>query len=224
MTNNYDNLSDISNINAISSNKNNVISNQQNNNTNKLITNNNIATNNNITTNNQINKITNDNQLKTNNTQITNTTAVKTNIINTNANPPKEPELPNPPVIPDPPTPPATQNNNTQNNTVSYLDGNLYKTQWTDTLTSIATKELGDARKWPMIFAANDNIFTDPDKIVFNVNIKLPDDGKKKIEDMNEYEKRTLYNAYIKVADRYIELGKTNMANIVKNAANNIIK
>ena len=75
-----------------------------------------------------------------------------------------------------------------------------------------------------MIFAANDNIFTDPDKIVFNVNIKIPDDGKKKIEDMNQTEKKNLYDAYIKVADRYIELGRTNLSNIVRNAANNIIK
>ena len=226
MTNDYDDLSDISNINAISSNQNNLISNQ-NNNANKVtnnITTNNTPTNNIVTNNaitNQINKITNDNQLKTNNIQ-TNTTAVKTNTINTNINPPKEPELPKPPVIPDPPTPPATQNNNTPNNAVSYIGGNLYKTKWTDTLTSIATKELGDARKWPMIFAANDNIFTDPDKIVFNVNIKIPDDGKKKIEDMNQSEKKNLYDAYIKVADRYIELGKTNLANIVRNTANNI--
>lgn len=222
MTNDYDDLSDISNINAISSNQNNLISNQ-NDNANKIT--NNIVTNNtptnNIVTNNQINKITNDTQVKTNNIQ-TNTAVVKTNTINTNVTPPKEPELPNPPVIPDPPTPPATQNNNTQNNTVSYIDGNVYKTKWTDTLTSIATKELGDARKWPMIFAANDNIFTDPDKIVFNVNIKIPNDGKKKIEDMNQTEKKNLYDAYMKVADRYIELGKTNMANIVRNAANNI--
>ena len=222
MTNDYDDLSDISNINAMSSNQNNLISNQ-NNNANKIT--NNIVTNNtptnNIVTNNQINKITNDTQVKTNNIQ-TNTAVVKTNTINTNVTPPKEPELPNPPVIPDPPTPPATQNNNTQNNTVSYIDGNVYKTKWTDTLTSIATKELGDARKWPMIFAANDNIFTDPDKIVFNVNIKIPNDGKKKIEDMNQTEKKNLYDAYMKVADRYIELGKTNMANIVRNAANNI--
>ena len=222
MTNDYDDLSDISNINAMSSNQNNLISNQ-NDNANKIT--NNIVTNNtptnNIVTNNQINKITNDTQAKTNNIQ-TNTAVVKTNTINTNVTPPKEPELPNPPVIPDPPTPPATQNNNTQNNTVSYIDGNVYKTKWTDTLTSIATKELGDARKWPMIFAANDNIFTDPDKIVFNVNIKIPNDGKKKIEDMNQTEKKNLYDAYMKVADRYIELGKTNMANIVRNAANNI--
>ena len=220
MTNDYDSLSDISNINAISSNRNNLISNQQNNNTNNIAANNNITTNNAVN-NNQINKITNDTQVKTNNIQ-TNTAVVKTNTINTNVTPPKEPELPNPPVIPDPPTPPATQNNNTQNNTVSYIDGNVYKTKWTDTLTSIATKELGDARKWPMIFAANDNIFTDPDKIVFNVNIKIPNDGKKKIEDMNQTEKKNLYDAYMKVADRYIELGKTNMANIVRNAANNI--
>ena len=211
MTNDYDSLSDISNINAISSNRNNLISNQQNNNTNNIAANNNITTNNAVN-NNQINKITNDTQVKTNNIQ-TNTAVVKTNTINTNVTPPKEPELPNPP---------ATQNNNTQNNTVSYIDGNVYKTKWTDTLTSIATKELGDARKWPMIFAANDNIFTDPDKIVFNVNIKIPNDGKKKIEDMNQTEKKNLYDAYMKVADRYIELGKTNMANIVRNAANNI--
>lgn len=219
ITNDYDNLSDISNINAISSNINNIMTNQQN--TNNIITNNAIATNNTLNNTNQIK--TNNNQVKTNNTQ-TNIAAVKTNTINTNVTPPKEPELPNPPVIPDPPTPPTTQNNNIQNNATSYIDGNVYKTKWTDTLTSIAIKELGDSRKWPMIFAANDNIFTDPDKIVFNVNIKIPDDGKKKIEDMNQTEKKNLYDAYMKVADRYIELGKTNMANIVRNAANNIIK
>ncbi|MBW5408975.1 hypothetical protein E6A50_01120, partial [Brachyspira hampsonii] len=144
--------------------------------------------------------------------------------------PPKEPEI-TPPTPPNPPPNPPAANtnasvNNTQanNNTFAYST-DTYKTKWTDTLSSIATAELGDSRRWPSIAVLNQNIINNnPDSIVFNINIKIPNGGKKKIEDMNDNEKRALYNDYIKVSEMYLKMGKQNLANTIKNQANSILK
>ena len=131
-----------------------------------------------------------------------------------------QPNLPNPPVITTPP-PNPTQNSN-QNRT-SYLSGNTYRTKWTDTLTSIASSELGDARRWPTIYVMNENIFRDPDSLVFNRDIKIPE-NKKKIEDMTAEEKRALYDDYMRVAQVYLNIGKTNSANTLRNRARLIVR
>ena len=131
-----------------------------------------------------------------------------------------QPNLPNPPVITTPP-PNPTQNSN-QNRT-SYLGGNTYRTKWTDTLTSIASSELGDARRWPTIYVMNENIFRDPDSLVFNRDIRIPE-NKKKIEDMTAEEKRALYDDYMRVAQVYLNIGKTNSANTLRNRARLIVR
>ena len=131
-----------------------------------------------------------------------------------------QPNLPNPPVITTPP-PNPTQNSN-QNRT-SYLSGNTYRTKWTDTLTSIASSELGDARRWPTIYVMNENIFRDPDSLVFNRDIRIPE-NKKKIEDMTAEEKRALYDDYMRVAQVYLNIGKTNSANTLRNRARLIVR
>ena len=111
------------------------------------------------------------------------------------------------------------------NNTSAYTsDANVYKTQWNDTLSSIATKELGDGRRWPSIFVLNQNVLNNPDSIVFNIYIKIPKGGKKKVDDMNDSEKKSLYNDYMKVAEIYSRIGKENFANTIKSQANSILK
>ena len=172
----------------------------------------------------------NENTENTNtNLQTNNTSTVATNnVINTNntisqANTniaPPQPNLPNPPVIPNPPSNP-TQNSN-QNRT-SYLGGNTYRTKWTDTLTSIASSELGDARRWPTIYVMNENIFRDPDNLVFNRDIRIPE-SKKKVDDMTAEEKRALYDDYMRVAQVYLNMGKTNSANTLRNRARLIVQ
>lgn len=162
--------------------------------------------------------------LQTNNTSTvaTNNDNNITNTIsqaNTNIAPP-QPNLPNPPVIPNPPSNP-TQNSN-QNRT-SYLGGNTYRTKWTDTLTSIASSELGDARRWPTIYVMNENIFRDPDNLVFNRDIRIPE-SKKKVDDMTAEEKRALYDDYMRVAQVYLNMGKTNSANTLRNRARLIVQ
>ena len=148
---------------------------------------------------------------------------------NTAPTPPKEPEITPPTPPTPPPNPPAANTNagaNMQNNTgttVSY-NSDTYKTKWTDTLTSIAISELGDGRRWPSIFVLNEEIMNNPDSIVFNRDIKIPKGGKKKVEDMNDTEKRQLYNDYIKVSQIYQKIGKQSLANAIKTQANAIIK
>ena len=167
------------------------------------------------------------------NTQ-TNTVRPQTNTqqrpqTNTAPTPPKEPEITPPTPPTPPPNPPAANTNagaNMQNNTgttVSY-NSDTYKTKWTDTLTSIAISELGDGRRWPSIFVLNEEIMNNPDSIVFNRDIKIPKGGKKKVEDMNDTEKRQLYNDYIKVSQIYQKIGKQSLANAIKTQANAIIK
>ncbi|WP_249023403.1 hypothetical protein, partial [Brachyspira hampsonii] len=190
-------------------------------------------------TNNAANTQTNTVRPQTNNAVNTQTNTVRpqtNNAANTQTNtaaaptPPKEPEIP-PPTPPNPPPNPPAANtnasvNNTQanNNTFAYST-DTYKTKWTDTLSSIATAELGDSRRWPSIAVLNQNIINNnPDSIVFNINIKIPNGGKKKIEDMNDNEKRALYNDYIKVSEMYLKMGKQNLANTIKNQANSILK
>ena len=182
-------------------------------------------------TNNTVNTQTNITRPQTNNAanNQTNTTRPQTNTA-TPPTPPKEPEI-TPPTPPTPPpnTPTANTNaaaNNTQanNNALAY-DTDTYKTKWTDTLSSIATAELGDSRRWPSIAVLNENIIkNNPDSIVFNIDIKIPNGGKKKIEDMNDSEKRALYNDYIKVSEMYAKMGKQNLANTIKSQANSILK
>ena len=162
--------------------------------------------------------------LQTNNTStaLTNNANNTTNTIsqaNTNIAPPR-PNLPNPPVIPNPPQNP-TQNSN--QNRSSYLGGNTYRTKWTDTLTSIASSELGDARRWPTIYVMNENIFRDPDNLVFNRDIRIPE-SKKKVDDMTAEEKRALYDDYMRVAQVYLNMGKTNSANTLRNRARLIVQ
>ena len=101
----------------------------------------------------------------------------------------------------------------------------IYKTKWTDTLSSIATAELGDSRRWPSIAVLNENIIkNNPDSIVFNIDIKIPNGGKKKIEDMNDSEKKALYNDYMKVSEMYVKMGKKNLADTIKSQAASILK
>ena len=197
-------------------------------------TNNTINTQTNTTrpqTNNTVNTQTNITRPQTNNAanNQTNTTRPQTNTA-TPPTPPKEPEI-TPPTPPTPPPNPPTANtnaaaNNTQanNNALAY-DTDTYKTKWTDTLSSIATAKLGDSRRWPSIAVLNENIIkNNPDSIVFNIDIKIPNGGKKKIEDMNDSEKRALYNDYIKVSEMYAKMGKQNLANTIKSQANSILK
>lgn len=149
----------------------------------------------------------------TNNTNNSVNTVIQSNIMS-----PPQPNLPNPPTVPSPPQTPTSQN------TSSYLGGNTYKTKWNDTLTSIASSELGDARRWPTIYVMNENIFPDPDSLVFNKNIRLPEGGKKNVGEMNSEEKRALYNDYMRVSQVYLNMGKTNLANVMKNRAESIIR
>lgn len=158
--------------------------------------------------------------------EISDITEVSNNNINNNNNivqadtniAPVRPDLPNPPVIPAPPSNPTAQN------TSAYLGGSVYRTKWTDTLSSIASSELGDSRRWPTIYVMNENIFEDPDSLVFNKDIRIPEGSKKKIEDMTAEEKRALYNDYIRVSQAYLNMGKTNSANALRNRADSIIK
>ena len=161
----------------------------------------------------------NENTENTNANLQTNNTTNTISQANTNIAPPR-PNLPNPPVIPNPP-PNPTQNSN-QNRT-SYLGGNTYRTKWTDTLTSIASSELGDARRWPTIYVMNENIFRDPDNLVFNRDIRIPE-TKKKVDDMTAEEKRALYDDYMRVAQVYLNMGKTNSANTLRNRARLIVQ
>lgn len=170
---------------------------------------------------------TNNNENIANTNSQTNNSTVATNNVtntisraNTNITPP-QPNLPNPPVIPNPPPNPQSQNSN-QNRT-SYLGGNTYRTKWTDTLTSIASSELGDARRWPSIYVMNENIFKDPDSLVFNKDIKIPE-NKKKIDDMTAEEKRALYDDYMRVVQVYLSIGKTNSANTLRSRARLIVR
>ena len=170
---------------------------------------------------------TNNNENNANTNAQTNNTTVATNNVtntisraNTNITTP-QPNLPNPPVIPNPPPNPKSQNSN-QNRT-SYLGGNTYRTKWTDTLTSIASSELGDARRWPSIYVMNENIFKDPDSLVFNKDIKIPE-NKKKIDDMTAEEKRALYDDYMRVVQVYLSIGKTNSANTLRSRARLIVR
>ena len=174
--------------------------------------------------------ISNENTSNTNLQTNNNSPASTNNVININTNNTisqadtniaiPQPNLPNPPVITTPP-PNPTQNSN-QNRT-SYLGGNTYRTKWTDTLTSIASSELGDARRWPTIYVMNENIFRDPDSLVFNRDIRIPE-NKKKIEDMTAEEKRALYDDYMRVAQVYLNIGKTNSANTLRNRARLIVR
>ena len=101
-----------------------------------------------------------------------NNTVIQSNIATSpKPNLPNTPNIPNPPIIPNPPA----------KNTNAYLGGNTYRTKWTDTLTSIASSELGDARRWPTIYVMNENIFKDPDSLVFNKDIRIPEGAKKKL-------------------------------------------
>ena len=174
--------------------------------------------------------ISNENTSNTNLQTNNNSPASTNNVININTNNTisqadtniaiPQPNLPNPPVITTPP-PNPTQNSN-QNRT-SYLSGNTYRTKWTDTLTSIASSELGDARRWPTIYVMNENIFRDPDSLVLNRDIRIPE-NKKKIEDMTAEEKRALYDDYMRVAQVYLNIGKTNSANTLRNRARLIVR
>ena len=197
--NNAEEIDNIENTNEISTNPTNDI--------NAVITE---QTNNNENTNSQTNNAT----IATNN--VTNTISRA----NTNITTP-QPNLPNPPVIPNPPPNPTSQNSN-QNRT-SYLGGNTYRTKWTDTLTSIASSELGDARRWPSIYVMNENIFKDPDSLVFNKDIKIPE-NKKKIDDMTAEEKMALYDDYMRVVQVYLNIGKTNSANTLRSRARLIVR
>lgn len=144
-----------------------------------------------------------------------NNTIIQSNIATSpKPNLPNTPNIPNPPIIPNPPA----------KNTNAYFGGNTYRTKWTDTLTSIASSELGDARRWPTIYVMNENIFKDPDSLVFNKDIKIPEGAKKKVDEMNSEERRALYNDYMRVAEIYLSIGKTNSANTIKSRANSIIK
>ena len=144
-----------------------------------------------------------------------NNTVIQSNIATSpKPNLPNTPNIPNPPIIPNPPA----------KNTNAYLGGNTYRTKWTDTLTSIASSELGDARRWPTIYVMNENIFKDPDSLVFNKDIKIPEGAKKKVDEMNSEERKALYNDYMRVAEIYLSIGKTNSANTIKSRANSIIK
>ena len=192
-------------------------------------------------TNNTVNTQTNTTRPQTNNTvnTQTNTTRPQTNnavntqtnnAVNTQTNtatpptPPKEPEI-TPPTPPTPPPNPPTANTNAAANNTQANNTDTYKTKWTDTLSSIATAELGDSRRWPSIAVLNENVIkNNPDSIVFNIDIKIPNGGKKKIEDMNDSEKRALYNDYMKVSEMYLKMGKQNLANSIKAQANSILK
>ena len=144
-----------------------------------------------------------------------NNTVIQSNIATSpKPNLPNTPNIPNPPIIPNPPA----------KNTNAYFGGNTYRTKWTDTLTSIASSELGDARRWPTIYVMNENIFKDPDSLVFNKDIRIPEGAKKKVDEMNSEERRALYNDYMRVAEIYLNIGKTNSANTIKSKANSIIK
>ena len=144
-----------------------------------------------------------------------NNTVIQSNIATSpKPNLPNTPNIPNPPIIPNPPA----------KNTNAYLGGNTYRTKWTDTLTSIASSELGDARRWPTIYVMNENIFKDPDSLVFNKDIRIPEGAKKKVDEMNAEERKALYNDYMRVAEIYLSIGKTNSANTIKSRANSIIK
>ena len=90
-------------------------------------------------------------------------------------------------------------------------------------MTSIASSELGDARRWPTIYVMNENIFRDPDNLVFNRDIRIPE-SKKKVDDMTAEEKRALYDDYMRVAQVYLNMGKTNSANTLRNRARLIVQ
>lgn len=184
--------------------------------TNNIISSSTTNTNENISQTNETENITNEIS-KTNDIKAvsSNNTVIQSNIATSpKPNLPNTPNIPNPPIIPNPPA----------KNTNAYLGGNTYRTKWTDTLTSIASSELGDARRWPTIYVMNENIFKDPDSLVFNKDIRIPEGAKKKVDEMNSEERRALYNDYMRVAEIYLSIGKTNSANTIKSRANSIIK
>ena len=184
--------------------------------TNNIISSTTTNTNENISQTNETENITNEIS-KTNDIKAvsSNNTVIQSNIATSpKPNLPNTPNIPNPPIIPNPPA----------KNTNAYFGGNTYRTKWTDTLTSIASSELGDARRWPTIYVMNENIFKDPDSLVFNKYIRIPEGAKKKVDEMNAEERRALYNDYMRVAEIYLSIGKTNSANTMKSRANSIIK
>lgn len=185
--------------------------------TNNIISSTTTNTNENISQTNETENITNEisktNDIaKQNSDKVIETNDIKS--VSSKPNLPNTPNIPNPPIIPNPPA----------KNTNAYFGGNTYRTKWTDTLTSIASSELGDARRWPTIYVMNENIFKDPDSLVFNKDIRIPEGAKKKVDEMNAEERRALYNDYMRVAEIYLSIGKTNSANTIKSRANSIIK
>ncbi len=158
------------------------------------------------------------------NTVSTNTVRPQTNnIVNINAASPQTNNTVNTNAV-------RPQTNNTLSTSTSAFETiqnnntDIYKTKWTDTLSSIATSELGDGKRWPSIAVLNENIINNPDNIVFNMDIKIPKAEKKKLEDMSSDEKKALYNDYIKVAEIYLKIGKENLANSIKSQADSILK
>ncbi len=158
------------------------------------------------------------------NTVSTNTVRPQTNnIVNINAASPQTNNTVNTNAV-------RPQTNNTLSTSTSAFETiqnnntDIYKTKWTDTLSSIATSELGDGKRWPSIAVLNENIINNPDNIVFNMDIKIPKAEKKKLEDTSSDEKKALYNDYIKVAEIYLKIGKENLANSIKSQADSILK
>jgi nucleoid-associated protein YgaU len=54
--------------------------------------------------------------------------------------------------------------------------GDTYTVQRGDTLSGIAAEQLGDADRWPEIFALNRDIIDDPNKIRPGQELTLPDE------------------------------------------------
>ena len=52
----------------------------------------------------------------------------------------------------------------------------------------------------------------------------MPEGGKKKVDDMTDSEKKSLYDDYMKVAELYSRIGKENLANTIKSQANSLLK
>ena len=58
---------------------------------------------------------------------------------------------------------------------LKMANGASYTVQPGDTLSGIAEEQLGDATRWPEIFALNRDVISDPDQIFPGQALVLPD-------------------------------------------------
>jgi len=80
-----------------------------------------------------------------------------------------------------------------------------------ESLSSIAKAKYGKASLWPLIYEANKDIISNPNRISAGKEIKIPE-LEKEAEKSNEIDKEELGNAYFDVYLKYKELNKEDSA------------